>query len=109
MVLDACPDLADWSRSGAVASWSEFVGTAATVRSALGISPSAWEEARAAMGELPASVVVAAILQKGEAVKSPGGYLRSLTEKARAGTFSLGPILMALIRSRSPRGERRRA
>jgi replication initiation protein RepC len=109
MVLDACSDLADWSRNGAIASWSDFVATAATVRSALGISPSAWEEARAAMGELPASVVVAAILQKGEAVKSPGGYLRSLTEKARAGTFSLGPILMALIRSRSPRGERRRA
>jgi replication initiation protein RepC len=109
MVLDACPDLGDWSRNGAIASWSEFVATAMTVRSALGISPSAWEEAKGAMGELPASVVVSAILQKGEAVKSPGGYLRSLTERARAGTFSLGPILMALIRSRASRGEGRRA
>lgn len=108
MVLDACPDIADWSRTG-VASWRDFVATAGTVRSGLGISPSAWEEAREAMGEIPAAIVVAAILQKGEAVKSPGGYLRSLTEKARAGQVSLGPILMALLRAKVGKGERKRA
>ncbi len=34
---------------------------------------------------------------------SAGGYIRGLTEKARAGRFSPGPMLMALI------GKRKRA
>ena len=59
------------------------------------------------MGEIPAAVVVAAILQRGSAIKSAGGYLRGLTRKAEAGEFSLGPMLMALIGRRS--SERRRA
>ena len=58
------------------------------------------------LGPEDASVVVAAILQRAEAIKSAGGYLRSLTEKARGGAFSLGPVLMALIRTR--RSERDR-
>jgi hypothetical protein len=44
--------------------------------------------------------VVAAIVQKGPAIASPGGYLRELTRKAEAGEFTLGPKLMALIGSR---------
>jgi replication initiation protein RepC len=108
MVLDACPDIADWSRTG-IASWRDFVGAAQTVRSGLGISPSAWDEAKEAMGEIPAAIVVAAILQKGEEVRSAGGYLRSLTEKARAGQFSLGPILMALLRANMKGEKRKRA
>jgi replication initiation protein RepC len=99
MVLDACPDLADYSKTG-ISNWRDFVATAGLVRSMLGISPSAWEEAREAMGEIPAAIVVAAILQRGAAINSAGGYLRSLTERARAGKFSLGPMLMALIGGR---------
>jgi replication initiation protein RepC len=108
MVLDACSDIADWSRTGIV-SWRDFVGAAHTVRSGLGISPSAWDEAMEAMGEIPAAIVVAAILQKGEEVRSAGGYLRSLTEKARAGQLSLGPILMALLRANMKGENRKRA
>jgi replication initiation protein RepC len=109
LVLDACPDLIDWAKGGGVSGWPELVATAGTVRSALGISPSAYEDARAVMGEIPAAVVVAAILQKGESVRSPGSYLRGLTEKARAGEFSLGPMLMALLRAKVRSGERKRA
>ena len=65
----------------------------------LGVSPSAWEDACEVLGPEDASVVIAAILQRGEAIKSAGGYLRNLTEKARGGQFSLGPVLMALIRT----------
>ena len=50
------------------------------------------------LGEHDASIVIAAILQRGEEIKSAGGYLRVLTAKARAGEFSLGPVLMALLR-----------
>jgi replication initiation protein RepC len=99
MVLDACPDIVDYAKGG-IANWRDFVATAGLVRSMLGISPSAWEEAREAMGEIPAAIVVAAILQRSQAINSAGGYLRSLTERARAGKFSLGPMLMALIGGR---------
>jgi len=73
------------------------MATAALVRPFLGISPNAWEDAKEVLGPEDAAVVVAAILQPTSAIKSAGGYLRSLTEKARAGAFSLGPVLMALI------------
>lgn len=106
MVLDACPDIMDYSRGG-IASWRDLAATVAVVRPMLGISPSAWAEAQGALGEIEASIVVAAILQRGEAISSAGGYLRSLTRKAEAGEFSLGPMLMALIGSR--RREKQRA
>ena len=106
MVLDACPDIADYARGGIV-NWRDFVATAVLVRSILGVSPSAWEEAVEVMGERQAATVVAAILQRGEAITSAGGYLRDLTRKAQAGQFSLGPMLMALIGRRNR--ERKRA
>jgi replication initiation protein RepC len=98
MVLEACPDIVDYARHG-ILSWRGFVATAVLVRSVLGISPSAWEDACGTLGEEDAAVVVAAILQRAEAIKSPGGYLRNLTERARAGQFSTGPVLMSLLRT----------
>jgi replication initiation protein RepC len=96
MVMNACPDIADYAKGG-ISSWRDLLATAAVVRSMLGISPSAWEEAQTVMGETQAAVVVACVLQRGAAIRSAGGYLRGLTEKARAGEFSLGPILMSQI------------
>lgn len=99
MVLDACPDIADYAKGG-IANWRDFIAVAVLVRSILGISPSAWEDARKIMGDIPASIVVACILQRATAINSAGGYLRGLTRKAEAGEFSLGPVLMALINTR---------
>ena len=96
MVLDACPDIIDYAKDG-ISNWRDFVATAAMVRAMLGVSPSAWEEAQTIMGERQAATVIAAILQRAEAIVSAGGYLRDLTRKAEAGEFSLGPMLMALI------------
>ena len=53
----------------------------------LGISPNAWEEAQTAMGDTQVAIVVAAILQKSDAIASAGGYLRGLTPKADEGGF----------------------
>jgi replication initiation protein RepC len=106
MVLNACPDLLDYAKTG-ISNWRDFIATAAVIRSMLGISPSAWEDAQTVMGEAHAAIVVAAILQRGEAISSAGGYLRDLTDKARAGGFSPGPMLMALIGNR--KSERKRA
>lgn len=106
MILDACPDIVDYARGG-ISNWRDFMATVAIVRPMLGISPSAWEEAQAAMGEVQAAVVVAALLQRGTAINSAGGYIRDLTRKAEAGAFSIGPMLMALIGKR--KGEKKRA
>jgi replication initiation protein RepC len=102
MVIDACPDILDYiaGREGKGSSppnWAEFLKAAELVRAMLGISPDAWRDAVETMGQADASIAVAAILQKGDEVRFPGGYLRALTEKKREGQFSVGPILMALI------------
>ena len=101
VVLKACPDISMYDKSG-VQTWRDLIATAELVRGMLGISPSAWDAARDAMGEQGAAVVVAGILQRAEAVRNPGGYLRGLTEKSRAGQFSAWPMMMALLRAQSP-------
>jgi replication initiation protein RepC len=100
MVLSACPDIVDYAKGG-ISNWRDFLATAAVVRPMLGISPSAWEEARAVMGETEAAVVVACLLQRSSTIQSAGGYLRELTRKAGEGAFSLGPILMAQINAKN--------
>jgi replication initiation protein RepC len=99
LVLRACPDIVDYTRGG-VSDWRDLIAAAGVARAAMGVSPSAWEAARAAMGEPAAAVVVAAILQRGAAIASAGGYLRELTRKAEAKAFSPGPMLMALVGAR---------
>ena len=100
MVLDACPDVIDYAKGG-ISNWRDFLATANVVRSLIGVSPSAWEEAQTAMGEVYAAIVLACILQKGPTINSAGGYIRELTRKSQAGEFSIGPMLMALIGSRN--------
>jgi replication initiation protein RepC len=108
MVLQACPDIIDYARGGEISSWRDLATAAATVRSALGVSPDAWAQALEVLGEHDASTVIAAILQRGDEITSAGGYLRALTAKARAGEFSLGPVLMALLRGKAARSARAR-
>ncbi|MCW6513022.1 plasmid replication protein RepC [Lichenifustis flavocetrariae] len=97
MVLSACPDVAHYARGG-ISSWNDLISTInLVVRPSLGISPSAWQAAKDAMGEIPAAITVAAMLQRAEAITSAGGYLRDLTRRAGEGKFSVGPMLMALL------------
>lgn len=98
LVLKACPDIADYAVAG-IANWRDFMATAAQVRGYLGVSPSAYEDACHVMGQETAAVVIACILQRAQHINSAGGYLRVLTEKARAGQFSVGPMLMAALRT----------
>ena len=67
MVLSACPDIVDYAKGG-IANWRDFLATAAVVRPMLGISPSAWDEARTVMGEAEAAVVVACLLQRSSTI-----------------------------------------
>jgi replication initiation protein RepC len=104
LILKACPDIADYARGG-IANWNDLVATAGLVRTVLGVSPSAWDEAVEAMGEADAAVTIAAILQRSTEINSAGGYLRGLTTKARAGNYSIGPIVMSLLRRRTAKQE----
>jgi replication initiation protein RepC len=99
MVLRACPAISDYAQGAAIANWRELMATAVLVRSMLGISPSAYEDACDIMGPEGAAVAIACILERGGHINSPGGYLRDLTRRAQKGEFSLGPVLMALIRA----------
>lgn len=73
--------------------------TVAQVSGFLGISPSAYEDALDVLGQENAAVVIACILQRTKHINSAGGYLRSLTEKARAGEFSVGSMLVAGLKT----------
>ena len=48
------------------------------------------------MGGQAAAVTVLCILEKASTIRSPGAYLRRLTQMSRDGVFSLKPMLMAL-------------
>lgn len=90
-----CPTLADYARDG-LTGWPDVLRAAELVRTMLGISPDAWRKARVVMGDVTAAITVAAILERAATIRSPGGYLRSLTQRAETGKFSLLPMLAAL-------------
>ncbi|BCH04939.1 replication initiation protein (plasmid) [Mesorhizobium sp. 131-2-5] len=98
MVLKACPDIVPYAMDG-IGNWRELMITAAQVRGFLGVSPSAYEEACHVMGQETAAIVIACILQRAQHINSAGGYMRVLTEKARGGEFSVGPMLMAALKA----------
>ena len=95
LVTTSCPSLASLYQ-GAIRHWHQLYDAANQVRTALGIDASVWEDAKRHMGPEQASVVVAAILERFAEIRSPGGYLRTLTAKAAAGQFSCGPMVLAL-------------
>ncbi|MBA3039342.1 MAG: replication initiation protein RepC [Rhizobiaceae bacterium] len=99
MVLKACPQISDYGPGGTISHWRELMGAAVVVRSMLGVSPSAYQEACEVMGPENAAVAMAAILERAGHINSAGGYLRDLTRRARGGEFGLGPMLMSLMRA----------
>jgi len=99
MVLRACPQITDYGPGGRIEHWRELMKAAVVVRSMLGVSPSAYEEACNAMGPENAAVAVACILERSNFITSAGGYLRDLTRRSERGEFSLGPMLMALMKA----------
>jgi replication initiation protein RepC len=99
LVLRACPEVAMYGPNGGISSWRELMAAAITVRSMLGVSPSAYQDACDVLGPEMAAAAIACILERGGHINSAGGYLRDLTRRAEKGEFSLGPMLMALVRA----------
>ncbi len=98
MVLNACPQIIDYGPGGEIVSWRDMMAAAVVVRSMLGVSPSAYEEACGVLGPENAATVIACILERAGHINSAGGYIRDLTRRAERGEFSLGPMLMAQMR-----------
>ncbi|NSZ03129.1 replication initiation protein RepC [Agrobacterium tumefaciens] len=99
MVLRACPEIVNFGPGGSIGSWREMMSAAITVRSMLGVSPSAYEDACEVMGQAAAAIAIACIYERAGHINSAGGYLRDLTAKARRGEFSLGPMLFTQLRA----------
>jgi len=97
LVLAACSEYQTYAERP-VRHWHDLVRVADVIRPMMGVSPSAWDEAKQHMGPEEASVVILAMLERFGDIRSPGGYLRSLSAKAALGEFSCGPMIMALMR-----------
>src|SRR5690606_16532732 len=68
IVLDACPAIGDFATGGKIRHWRDLVQAAELLRPALGISPSAWWDACAAMGDQHAAITLAAIYQRSDQI-----------------------------------------
>ncbi|MBX5241904.1 plasmid replication protein RepC [Rhizobium sp. NLR22b] len=99
LVLQACPEILAYGPDGVIRNWRDLMAAAVIVRSMLGVSPSAYEEAANVMGPENAATVMACILERGGHINSAGGYLRGLTRRSEKGEFAIGPMLMALLRA----------
>ncbi|WP_046665466.1 plasmid replication protein RepC [Neorhizobium galegae] len=102
LVLQACPQIADYGPGGRIDNWRDLITAAVVVRTMLGVSSTAYEEACMAMGRENAATVIACILERGGHINSAGGYLRDLTRRTERGEFAVGPMLMALARTGVP-------
>jgi len=100
MVLSACPDIVPYAEDGQIRTWRDLAAAADRARPSMGISPSAWQEAVGVMGPQNAAIVLAAILQRAEHIRSRGGYLRDLLARARQQKFSVWPMITALLNAR---------
>jgi replication initiation protein RepC len=81
-----------------------FFEAANGLRQRLGVSRPAWIDACQAMGRYQAATAVAVISTKGEAIRSPGGYLRGMIGRAENGKLHLSNSLWGLARRERPPG-----
>ncbi|KAB2676362.1 plasmid replication protein RepC [Brucella tritici] len=103
VVLKACPTISDYGPGGGIGNWRELMSAAVVVRSMLKVSPSAYQEACDIMGPENAAAAIACILERANFIHSAGGYLRDLTRRTERGEFSLGPMIMALLKANPQR------
>lgn len=82
-------------------SWHTLAGVAYERAKALGVSPSAWSLAQNAVGPNGAAVIVmmadAKSHERGGTIRSIGGWVRRMAERAEAGTANLHRTLFGLL------------
>ncbi|MEA5163342.1 replication initiation protein RepC [Cereibacter johrii] len=84
----------------------DFIQAAIAILPALGINPSAWDEAADTMGDLRAALCVLVLdanrFRPVNPVFCPGGMLRAMTQAASSGALNLHGSLIGLQRRRAP-------
>lgn len=103
-VLRVSPPLRDYV-SSARQTWSEIVEGANRLRQQLGISRPAWIEACQVLGRYQAATAVSIIAAKRDTIRSPGGYLRGMTARARDGELYLLRSLHGLAEAQVNKSE----
>ncbi|MFW8635585.1 plasmid replication protein RepC [Cribrihabitans pelagius] len=103
-VLKACQEFRSFFPEP-VQSWQDADRVAEKVSPMMGIDLPVLSDARAAMGRQAAAAAVLCILERMDTIRSPGAYLRRLAQKARAGQFSITPMLSALVKGQGARLE----
>ena len=82
-------------------SWHTFAGVASERAKRLGIDPTAWAIAQGAIGAPGAAVIVmlgdAQSVERGGKVRSVGGWVRRMAERAEGGTAHLNRTLFRLL------------
>ena len=95
-VLTACPEVQSFF-PGQVNSWQDLGQVADRISPMLGIDAPVYQEACQTMGRKQAATVMACLLEKAPDLRSPGAYLRRLSQKARMGQFAVKPMVQALL------------
>ncbi len=93
MVLRYCPDIRAYNTKP-ISCWRDLLDAANVVTSFLGITPSLYREASVVLGRQGVSAVVAWLLQRSSDIHSPGGYLRSLVQKATTDSFAITALFL---------------
>lgn len=99
-ILQACPDSCEYAAEP-VRTWPELIRFADIMAPMLQIDRDIMVTARRSMGIAAAAVAVMCILEMGDRVRSAGAYLRGLSNRAAAGTFSLQAMIQTLLSRRS--------
>jgi len=101
-LISACPTFAEMAQGlgGRLRNWTDLHRAAARLRPMVGISEEAWNTANAVLGPVQAAMSVALILDKTTAgdIRSPGGYLLGLVQRAQAGELHLSRSIHGRLR-----------
>lgn len=100
IVLNACSQIKVYTIDP-IRHWHDLFNAAMKICPSIGINQNVWNDAVKVLGQKEAAIVVCAILERFNEIRSPGGYLRALTKKASDNAFSSGPMLLALLRRQS--------
>ncbi|ATE95079.1 plasmid replication protein RepC-8 (plasmid) [Phaeobacter gallaeciensis] len=97
-VLSSCHEYRQFFPDG-IRSWHDLTRTANQLVPMMGIEQPVFHEAERIMGSQIASTLVLCMLERVGEIRSPGAYLRRLSQKAQVGQFSIKTII-ASIRQR---------
>ncbi|ATG45558.1 plasmid replication protein RepC-8 (plasmid) [Phaeobacter piscinae] len=97
-VLSSCQEYRQFFPDG-IRSWHDLTRTASQLVPMMGIEQPVFHEAQHIMGSQTASTLILCMLERLGEIRSPGAYLRRLSQKAQVGQFSIKTII-ASVRKR---------